>query len=39
MIIKSIELADYRNYDSLVMEFCEEPIFFMVIMLRERLIF
>lgn len=23
MIIKSIELADYRNYDSLVMEFCE----------------
>ena len=23
MIIKSIELADYRNYDSLIMEFCE----------------
>ena len=23
MIIKSIELADYRNYDSLTMEFCE----------------
>lgn len=23
MIIKSIELADYRNYDSLQMEFCE----------------
>lgn len=23
MIIKSIELADYRNYDSLVMHFCE----------------
>ena len=23
MIIKSIELADYRNYDSLRMEFCE----------------
>ena len=23
MIIKSIELADYRNYNSLIMEFCE----------------
>ena len=23
MIIKSIELADYRNYDSLTIEFCE----------------
>ena len=36
MIIKSIELQNFRNYEDLNISFDEEPIFFMGIMRREK---